>query len=389
MNNFTFCTPTNYVFGRDTEQQVGKLTTAMGCSNILIVYGSHSAVASGLIGRVRQSLTEAGVKFTELAGIKPNPTDDRVYEGIGMVRELAIDGLIAVGGGSVIDTAKSIACGSLYEGDFWDFYTGKATVRQALPIGVVLTIPAAGSEGSGNAVITKTETLSKLSLRTDTLLRPKFAIMNPELTESLPAYQTACGITDMFAHIMERYFTPTDNVQVTDGISEGLMRAIITEAEKVTRDPHDYQARANIMWAGTLAHNGICGCGRTEDWVSHFMEHEISAVYNVAHGAGLAVVFPAWLKFMSEIAPERPAMLARHVFGVKEENDKTAALEGVSAMKSFFASIGMPVSFTELGIENPDIDLLVEKLHQNKGAEIGGYRRLDRKATRDIYELML
>lgn len=389
MNNFTFCTPTHYVFGRDTENETGRLTAGeMNSHNVMIVYGGSSAARSGLLDRVRKSLAGAGVRFTELGGIRPNPTDDRVYEGIALAREKKIDGLVAVGGGSVIDTAKAIAAGTLYDGDFWDFYAGKATVTRALPVGVVLTIPAAGSEGSGNSVITRLDGLHKISLRTDRALRPVFAIMNPELTYTLPPFQTASGIADMMAHIMERYFSPTTGTEVTDRLAEGLLKAIIAEAPGVMAAPGDYDARANIMWAGTMAHNGICGCGRTEDWTSHFMEHEISAVYGVTHGAGLATVFPAWLTYMAAKAPSRPAQFARRVFGIDDSDDRQAALGGVAALKAFFTSLGLPVSFGQLGIAEPDIALLVMKLHENKGETVGGYVRLDRNDTTAIYKLM-
>lgn len=391
MDNFTYCTPTRYLFGKDTENQAGKMTAEMGCKNIMLVYGHGSVVRSGLLDRVKKSLDQANITYTELSGIDPNPTDDRVYEGIEIVRQKNIDGFLAVGGGSVIDTAKAIALGVPYDGDFWDFYSGKANANAAtaLPVGVVLTIPAAGSEGSGNSVITRKEGLHKISLRTDLTLRPKFAILNPELTFTLPQSQTVAGIADMMAHIMERYFTPTTDVEVTDRISEGILKAIIEETPKVIARPDDYQARANIMWAGTMAHNGICGCGRVEDWVSHAMEHEISAVYGVTHGAGLAVVFPAWLTFMANHAPAKPAQFARRVFGVNNHDDKSAALEGIIALRGFFLSLGLPVTFGMLGIETPDIDLLVKKLHENKGSIIGGYYRLTQADTYEIYKMML
>ncbi|MDE7153691.1 MAG: iron-containing alcohol dehydrogenase [Muribaculaceae bacterium] len=388
MNNFTYYAPTRYIFGRDTEKETGRLAVENGMKKVLVTYGGGSVVRSGLLDRVKESLEDAGVKYVEFGGIKPNPTDDRVYEGIEMVRHEQIDGLIAVGGGSVIDTAKAIALGALYDGDFWDFYAGKRVPEQALPVGVVLTIPAAGSEGSGNSVITKLDGLHKISLRTDYVIRPKFAILNPVLTFTLPPYQTACGVADMMAHIMERYFSPTEDVAVTDHLCQGLLRAIVEVAPRVMADPEDYQARANIMWAGTLAHNGICGCGRVEDWVSHFMEHEISAVYGVTHGAGLAVVYPAFLLFMAEHKPAKPAQLARTVFNIDEKDDSAAARKGVEAMKHFFGSLGLPLTFKELGIENPDIDLLVSKLIENKGEVVGGYYRLDAADLHSIYELM-
>lgn len=389
MNDFRYQAPTRYIFGRGKEEETGNEVAAIGCKKVMIVYGGQSAVKSGLIDRVKVSLDECEIKYVTLSGIKPNPTDDRVYEGIEVTRNESIDGILAVGGGSVIDTAKAIAAGTVYDGDFWDFYAGKAVIRNALPVGVVLTIPAAGSEGSGNSVITKIDGLHKISLRTDFWLRPKFAILNPELTFTLPPFQTASGIADMMAHIMERYFSPTPDVEVTDRICEGILKAIIEEAPKVMANPEDYEARANIMWAGTMAHNGICGCGRVEDWVSHFMEHEISAVYGVTHGAGLATVYPAFLKFMAEHAPSKPAQFARRVFDVDIQDDKSAALKGISHLKEFFRSLGLPLTFAELGVENPDIDLLVKKLHENKGEIIGGYYRLSAADTAVIYSYAL
>lgn len=389
MNNFTFCSPTKYVFGRDKESLTGQLTVEMGSKRVLIVYGKGSVVRSGLLDRVKQSLTTSQVEYFELGGINPNPTDDRVYEGIELCRANNIDGLIAVGGGSAIDTAKAIAGGVPYEGDFWDFFAGKAVMTDALPVGVVLTIPAAGSEGSGNSVITKLDGLHKISLRTESALRPKFAVMNPELTFTLPPYQTASGIADMMTHIYERYFTNTPDVEVTDRVSEGVLKAIITEAPRVMAEPENYEARANIMWCGTLAHNGICGTGRQEDWVSHFMEHELSAVYGVTHGAGLAVIVPAWLTFMVEHNPGKVAQFARRVWDVVETDDRKAALQGIEKLKQFYKSIGMPITLKELGIDNPDIDLLVKKLHENKGQIIGGYYRLTPTETTQIYTLAM
>lgn len=389
MINFSYCSPTRYIFGSATESQTGAQVKAMGCRKIMVVSGSSSARRSGLLDRVFDSLRAEGIEWVELTGIKPNPTDDRVYEGISLARREQVEGMLAVGGGSAIDTAKAIAGGVLYDGDFWDFYAGKAVMTEALPVGVVLTIPAAGSEGSGNSVITRLDGMHKISLRTDMALRPKFAILNPELTFTLPPFQLASGIADMMAHIMERYFSPTPDVTTTDHISEGLLKAIIEEAPKALADACDYQSHANIMWAGTMAHNGICGCGRVEDWVSHFMEHEISAVYGVTHGAGLAVVFPAWLTFMAAHSPSKPARFARKIFGVNESDDKAAAREGVAALRRFYDSIGLPVTLGGLGIADPDIPLLVRKLHEDKGAEIGGYYRLTQSDTFEIYKLML
>lgn len=387
MENFTYCTPTKYVFGRDAESHAAEELKNINVGRVLVVYGGGSVIRSGLLARVISVLDNAGIFHRELGGIQPNPTDPKVREGIGMCRRDEIEGLLAVGGGSVIDTAKAIAAGVPYDGDFWDFWAGKSVITEALPVGVILTIPAAGSEGSGNSVITLLDGLHKISLRTDYWLRPKFALLNPELTFTLPPEQTAAGIADMMAHIFERYFSPTADVEITDRVSEGVLKAIIEEAPKVMADPCDYQARANIMWSGTLAHNGICGTGRKEDWASHAMEHDISAVYGVTHGAGLAVVMPAFMTFMAAHAPAKGAQLARRVFDVVETDDRKAALEGIERLKAFFASLGLPLTFSRLGIENPDVELLVRKLHENKGEIIGGYYPLGAKETAEIYNL--
>lgn len=389
MDNFSYCTPTRYIFGRDTEKETGRLTAETGCRRVMIVSGGSSARKSGLLDRVTASLDEAGISYVELTGIKPNPTDDRVYEGIDLARREGVDGLLAVGGGSVIDTAKAIAGGVPYDGDFWDFWAGKAIMKEALPVGVVLTIPAAGSEGSGNSVITKLDGMHKISLRTDFALRPKFAVLNPELTFTLPPEQTAAGVADMMAHILERYFSPTEEVETTDRISEGLLMAIMEESPKVMAAPDDYQARANIMWAGTMAHNGVCGCGRREDWTSHGLEHVLSAAYGVTHGAGLAVVFPAWMTFMASHRPEKVAQLGRRIFGVTAAGDKEAALKTVDSLRAFFKSIGLPLTLGELGIGNPDFAMLTRKFHEDKGTPFGPYFPLHPVDTEAVYRLML
>lgn len=389
MNDFRFYTPTRYIFGRKAELEAGKMSKELLGNKVLVIFGQNSAKKSGLLDKIEKSLADNGVEFIEFGGIKPNPVDGPVREGIEVCRNNNVSGILAVGGGSVIDTAKAIAAGVPYNGDFWDFYCGKAVPDKALPIGVVLTIPAAGSEGSGNSVITKEEGLIKISIRTEHVLRPVFALVNPELTYSLPPYQTACGIVDMMAHIFERYFTPTEGVEVTDRISEGLLKAIIEEAPKVISSPRDYDARANIMWAGTLAHNGVCGCGKQEDWSSHGLEHEISALYNVAHGAGLAVILPAYMSYISEIKPARVAMMARNVFGVSHENDAEAAKEGISRLKEFFKSLEMPVTFAQLGVEDPDIPLMVKKVHINKGETFGSYVPLKKEDSEAIYRRAL
>lgn len=388
MNNFVFYSPTEFVFGKATEMQVGALARKHGARKVMIVYGGGSVVRSGLLDRVKQSLQEAGIEYCLMGGVQPNPVDTKVYEGIEFCRREQADMLLPVGGGSVIDTAKAIAAGVLYEGDFWDFYIGKAKVTKALKVAVVLTIPAAGSEGSGNTVITKLDGLQKLSLRVPEVLRPVFSIINPELTYTLPPFQTACGVADMMAHIMERYFTNTQEVEIGDRLCEGTLMAIINEAPKVMRNPEDYGARANLMWAGMIAHNGTCGVGCEEDWASHFLEHEISAIYGVTHGAGLSVIFPAWMTWMIEHNVGKIAQYAVRVWGVPESEDKKAvALEGIGKLKVFFSSLGLPVTFKELGIENPDIDRLADSLHRNKGELVGNYVKLTMQDSKEIYHL--
>lgn len=390
MNNFVFYSPTEFVFGKNTEVQVGALARKYGAQKVMIVYGGGSVVRSGLLDRVKQSLQEAGVAYCEMGGVQPNPIDGKVYEGIQLCRREQVDMMLPVGGGSVIDTAKAIAAGVLYDGDFWDFFIGRAKVEKALKVAVVLTIPAAGSEGSGNTVITKTETLQKLGLCAPEHLRPVFSIMNPELIYTLPAYQTACGIADMMAHIMERYFTNTPDVEISDRLCEGTLTAIIKEAYRVKQQPDNYAARANIMWCGTVAHSGICGVGREEDWASHALEHEISAIYDVAHGAGLAVIFPAWMAFMAEHNPAKIAQFAHRVFDIpKSEDLEEMALAGTARLKHFFRYMGLPVSFKELGIEHPDIDRMLVSLQRNKGELLGNYVKLTMTDCREIYRLAL
>ncbi|MDO4497279.1 MAG: iron-containing alcohol dehydrogenase [Bacteroidales bacterium] len=388
MNNFTFYSPTEFVFGRETETQVGLLCKKYGASRVMLVYGGGSVVRSGLLDKVKQSLTEQDIAFCELGGVQPNPIDTKVYEGLELAKSFAPDFLLPVGGGSTIDTAKAIAAGYYYEGDFWDFYVTPARPTKALPLGVVLTIPAAGSEGSGNTVITNTKTHVKNGLRMPMLLRPKFAIMNPELTMTLPEWQTASGISDMIAHILERYLSNTPDVQIGDRLAEGMILAIMEEAEKVIANPKDYEARANIMWSGTIAHNDTCSLGRQEDWNSHAMEHEISAEYDVTHGAGLAVVFPAFLKYAANHNPHKVAQLAHRVFGVADSGDASAdAHEGAKRFKTWLHDkLHLPVNFAQLGVPEPNIELMNTRLHKLKGEVLQGYMQLDADATKVIYE---
>ncbi|MCQ2134581.1 MAG: iron-containing alcohol dehydrogenase [Bacteroidales bacterium] len=391
MNNFSFYSPTEFVFGKGTEGQVGDLCLKHGASRVMVVYGGGSVVRSGLLAKVEAKLTEAGLPYCLLGGVVPNPVDTKVYEGLEMAREFQPDFLLAVGGGSVIDTAKALAVGLCYDGDFWDFYIGKAKAQKAMPVGVVLTIPAAGSEGSGNSVITNTTTKVKAGLRLPMLLRPKFAVMDPELTMTLPLYQTAAGISDMMAHILERYLSNTPDVQIGDRLAEGMLLAIMETARKLMADPSDYQARANIMWCATIAHNDTCSLGRQEDWNSHAMEHEISAEYDVTHGAGLAVIFPAFLAYAAPKNPGKIAQLGHRVLGISDSGDAVAdAFATAAALKAWFKDVlKMPVTFAELGVPSPDLELMNARLHRLKGEVMQGYLPLDAAATMEIYKLAL
>lgn len=392
MENFVFYSPTEFVFGRDTQSQTGELVKRYGGRRVLVVYGGGSVVRSGLLDTVKASLDAEGITYCELSGIRPNPTDDRVYEGIEIARKEGVDFILAVGGGSVIDTAKGIAIGVPYDGDFWDFYSKKGVPTASLPVGVVLTIPAAGSEGSGNSVITKLDGMHKISVRYPMMLRPRFAVMNPELTYTLPWFQTACGIVDMICHIQERYFSNTTGVDLTDGIAETIMRNVMQNALRLKENPNDYDARANVMWAGTLAHNGLCGNGKVEDWSSHRLEHEISALYDVAHGAGLAVMVPAWMTFVAKKNPHKVREFAVKVMGIEAEgkSDEMVIAEGIEALKAFYHSIDLTTSMRELtGAENPDIEALVKSLNGNMGDTLGFYVPLSMEDCAEIYRLAL
>ena len=391
MNNFTFYSPTYFVFGKDQENHAGQYVKRFGGSRALIHYGGGSVVRSGLLARVKASLEKEGISYVELGGAKPNPRSGLVYEGIALCRKENVDFVLAVGGGSAIDSAKAIAAGAVYDGDFWDFYCGKP-VEKALPVGTVLTISAAGSEGSPDSVITKEEGMLKRGASGEAL-RPVFSILNPALTQTLPAYQTACGVTDIMAHLFERYFTNTKDVEVTDRVIEGLLMTMIHEAPKVIKNPDDYQARANIMWAGMLAHNNCCGVGRDQDWASHCIEHELSALYDCAHGAGLAVVFPAWMQYNMNHDVMRFAQLASRVWGcpMDFQHPEITAQQGINALRQFLRSIGMPLTLKEVGGKEEDIPYLAHTaaFGNGNGGTLGGFVVLKEDDIANIYRLAL
>ncbi len=387
MENFNFYSPTEFVFGKGRENEVGFYVRKHGGTKVLIHYGGGSAVRSGLIDKVRASLDAEGIGYCELGGVQPNPRDTLVYKGIDLCKAEGVDLILAVGGGSVIDSAKAIAIGVLYDGDFWDHYCGKAEVKQALPVGVILTIAAAGSEGSPDTVITKEDGMLKRGAGSD-LLRARFSILDPELTQTLPAYQTACGATDIMAHVFERYFTNTPEVEVTDRLCEAVLLTMIKETPRVIADPDNYDARANIMWAGMVAHNNIVGVGRQQDWNSHGIEHELSGLYDVAHGAGLAVIMPAWMEYVHKHDVMRFCQMAVRVFGchMNFADPEATAMEGIRRFRSFLHSIGMPINFAELGAKEEDIPVMVEKLGIGSGKR-AGFMELSAEDVTEIYRI--
>lgn len=389
MENFTFCSPTEFIFGRGTQKQAGLALASRGADKVMIVYGSDRIKDSGLLKEIEDSIAAAGLRLVEFGGIQPNPTAKSVYDGIAVALEQGVNFILAVGGGSPIDAAKAIALGAVYPGDFWDFFSKKETPRFALPVGVVLTIPAAGSEGSGNSVITNEETHQKISVRYPGLLRPRFAIMNPELSMSLPWEQTAYGVVDMMAHIYERYFSNTPGTQLVDAYSEAIMRDVMDQAVTLRIDPDNYDARADLMWAGTLAHNGLCGVGKEEDWASHRLEHEISAFYHVAHGAGLAVIIPAWMKFCAAKNPDKLWRFAINVLSINPVGKETSEIiqEGIITLKEFYHDMGLTTNLrTLIGCE-PDIDKMVSSLERNVGKTLGCYVPLSMEDCAEIYRI--
>ena len=391
MKDFNFYAPTRVVFGRNAEKQIGQLVKANGGHKVLIHYGGGSAERSGLLGVVRQQLQDAGISFVELGGVVPNPLLSLVYQGIELCRREQVDFLLAVGGGSVIDSAKAIGYGVPYDGDVWDFWAGKAVPAQCLPIGTVLTIPAAGSEMSSSCVITKDDGLIKRGINSD-LCRCRFAVMNPERTYTLPPYQTAAGATDIMMHTMERYFTTVDDMTLTDAISEALLRTVKDAALVVMEHPEDYRHRAQIMWAGSLAHNDLTECGTEKDFATHRLEHELSALFGVTHGAGLAALWPSWARYVMKKHVSRFAQFAVNVMGVENDfsHPEETAEKGIRAMEDWYRKIGMPTSIRELigrEVTDEEIGVMVDKCSRGGTITLGAIEVLDSAAMRRIYEM--
>lgn len=380
-NNFVYYTPTKVIFGKGAEAQTGKLIRESGGTKVLIHYGGKSALKSGLIDRIKAELDKAEIPYTELGGVVPNPLLSKVYEGIDLCRAEGVDFILAVGGGSVIDSSKAIAYGLADEGDVWDLFEHTRKASACMPVGAVLTIAAAGSETSNSCVITNGENGKKRSYNDD-IARPRFAIMNPEFTMTLPDYQTESGCADMMMHTMERYFTNGGNMEITDSIAEGLLRTVMKNALILHHDPSDYEARAEVMWAGSLAHNGLTGCGNDGgDFSSHTLEHEMGGMFNVTHGAGLTAIWGSWARYVYKDCLPRFVRYAVNVMEVEHTgNDEETALKGIEAMEGFYRSIGMPTSMSELGIHPTD-----EEIHEmavSAAAACGGKKG----SARVLYE---
>ena len=390
IKDFNFYAPTRVVFGRDSEQKIGQLVAQYGARKVLVHYGGGSAERSGLLNVVRQQLRDSSIDFCELGGVVPNPLLSKVYEGIALCRKEHVDFILAVGGGSVIDSSKAIGYGVLYDGDVWDLWCGK-TPQKCMPVGAVLTIPAAGSEMSSSTVITKDEGLLKRGFNSD-LCRCKFAIMNPERTYTLPAYQTAAGATDIMMHTMERYFSKYEDMTLTDAISEALLRTVKDAVQVVLEHPDDYRHRAQIMWASSLSHNDLTELGLEKDFATHRLEHELSALFGVTHGAGLAALWPSWARYVMSRHLSRFVQFAVNVMGVANDfahPDETAE-KGIRAIEDFYHKIGMPIKIHELigrEITDDEIDVLVDKCSRGGTITLGAMEVLDTEAMREIYKM--
>ena len=387
MLDFEYYTPTKVFFGKSKEKEVGKIISQYGYKKIMLQYGKGSIKASGLYDDIINALNQYEIEVVELGGVEPNPKIEFVREAVRIAKREGVELVLAVGGGSVIDAAKYTALGAVSDCDVWDFVVGKQKPSSALPVACVLTIAAAGSEMSWSAVVSDLSLNMKRGLASD-LIRPLFAVCNPELTYTVSPYQTACGITDIMAHTMERYFTPCEPTDITDQIAEGILRSVINAARVVMKEPNNYEARANIMWASSLSHNNLTGCGRINSLPVHQLEHAVSGEYdNVAHGAGLAVLFPAWAKYVYTYNIPRFAQFARNVWAVNEVDDKKAAEMGIESMTEFFKSIGMPSTLREFGINLDAIDKLTDLCTFNNTRTVNSVIKLGSKEIKDIFKL--
>ena len=391
MKDFKYYAPTEVVFGEQSEEQVASLVKKYGGTKVLVHYGGQSAVRSGLLDKICGLLREGGVEYVTLGGVVPNPRLSLVHEGIDLCRREGIDFVLAVGGGSVIDSGKAIAYGVCYDGDVWDIYIGKAMPEKMLPVASVLTIPAAGSEMSEASVITNEDGDVKIGY-SNSLSRPKFAIMNPRRTMTLPPYQTAAGVTDMMMHTMERYFTKDDDMDITTDIAEAMLRSMKNAVFAVLKNPEDYRYRAQIMWGGSLMHNGLTGCGVSDDWATHQIEHELSAMFGVTHGAGLAAVWPSWARYVMHENLSRFVRFAVNVMDVSNDftDPEGTALRGIEAMERFYHAIGMPVNIKELigkEVSDEEIREMTRKCSRDYQRTIGCLKVLKAEDMEAIYKM--
>ena len=391
MKDFVYYAPTEVVFGKDSEEQVARLVKKYGGHKVLVHYGGKSAKKSGLLDKICALLEQGGVDHLLLGGVVPNPRLSLVQEGIALCRKEKVDFLLAIGGGSVIDSAKAIACGVPFDGNVWDVYMGKADPACYLPVACVLTIPAAGSEMSDSSVITNEDGDVKVGY-SNAMSRPKFAIMNPVRTFTLPPYQTAAGVTDMMMHTMERYFSPEDDMDLTDALAEALLRSMKENVYKVLADPEDYRARSQVMWGGSIAHNDLTGCGMSGDWATHQLEHELSGMFDVTHGAGLAAVWPSWARYVYKVNVSRFVRFAVNVMDVPNDftDPEGTALRGIEAMERFYHSIGMPINIHELigrDITDDEIREMVRKCSRDGSLTQGGFKVLHPEDMEAIYRM--
>jgi len=386
MKDFIYYAPTKVFFGKDKHKDVGKIITEYGYNNIMLQYGQSSVKKSGLYDEVMASLAEYGINVVEMGGVEPNPKISFVRKAVKVAKENNVEMILAVGGGSVLDSSKYTAAGACADCDPWDFPTAKTKVQNSLPVGCILTIAAAGSEMSSSAVISNTELNMKRGFNSD-FNRCKFAIMNPELTYSVSKYQTACGVVDMMTHTMERYFTPQPPVEITDGIAESLLRTIISAGKIAIENPTDYEARATLMWASSLSHNNLTDCGRGGSLIVHQLEHAVSGEFDsVAHGAGLAVLYPAWAKYVYKANPKRFSRFFRNVFGITEQDDMIACEKGIKAMSEYFISLGMPSKLSDLGVPKEKAERLADLCTNGKTRILDSQMKLGFNECKEIFE---
>ena len=386
MRDFTYYAPTKVFFGKEKHKDVGKIISDYGYSKIMLQYGSGSIKKSGLYDEVLKSLKDNKIEVVEMGGVEPNPKLSFVREAVEIAQKEGVQMILAVGGGSVLDSSKATAVGVMSDYDVWEFSTRQKTPENALPVGCILTISAAGSEMSSSAVISNTEINMKRGFNSD-FNRCKFAICNPCLTYTVSKYQTACGIVDILAHTMERYFMPCEPTDLTDRIAEGLMKSVVSAGRVAINNPSDYDARATLMWASSLSHNDLTGCGRENALPVHQIEHGLSGQFDhIAHGAGLAVLFPAWARYVYKECPERFSQFARRVWDVEETDDLSASLKGIERMEEFFGEIGMPLKLREFSIEKESIEKIAELTTFGRSRTVKTYVEMDYDVIKEILE---